>query len=344
MAVSGIRIAGIAIIICVALIVGVIIYKIYKSKVNKALVGEASGAHIGVPAPADTFSAIMKIVVLILLVWIIISLGSISDLKQEILNLRSSNSAELSSLSFELSQLKNDMSEANSRVLSYKRYISDVNAEDNTCTIKHDLRLKTYSDATSVKLTMPDGTQLDMYKKAAGIYEAETKINLFANIENNTSFSVKEGDLSYVELPQPENDDADEYWQLVIPELETAGFDVFHTSDNISIGTINMFSYHKAQYHISSAKLIIEKNGEVLDNIDAKPYMDEALGDCSIPINKDYSVKDDDSLKVKLVLTTEEGYTLNQEIIEKIKGNSTTYGNRFSITDKNGQEVYKTYR
>ena len=37
MNVAGIRIAGIAIIICVALIVGIIIYKIYKSKVNKAL-------------------------------------------------------------------------------------------------------------------------------------------------------------------------------------------------------------------------------------------------------------------------------------------------------------------
>ena len=341
MNVAGIRIAGIAIIICVALIVGIIIYKIYKSKVNKALAGETSGAHIGVPAPADTFSGIMKIVVLILLVWIIISLGSISDLKQEIANLRSSNSAELSSLSFELSQLKNDMAEANNRIMSYKRYIYDVNAEDNTCTIKHTIRLKTYSDATTVKLTMPDGTQLDMHKKAAGIYEAETKINLFANIESNTSFSVKEGDLSYVELPQPENDDADEYWQLVIPSLDASGFDIYYTSDRISVGTINLFSYHKAQYHITSAKLVVEKNGEELETIDAMSYMNNTFGDGSIPVDKDYDINSNDSLSMKLVLTTEEGYTLNQQIFERVKGSGImTYGNKFSITDKNGQVVY----
>lgn len=341
MAVSGIRIAGIAVIIGVALIIGVIIYAIYRSKVKKALAGEMSGAHIGVPAPADTFSAIMKIVVLILLVWIIINLGNISELKQEIENLRLSNSAEFSSLSFELSNLKDDMVQANSRVLSYKRYISDVNAEDNTCVVKHNLRLKTYSDATTVKLTLPDGTQVDMFRKAAGIYEAETKINLFANTESDTSFSIKEGDMSYVESSYPENDDADEFWQLVIPSLDSAGYDIYHTSDKISVGTINLFSYHKAQYHISSAKLIVEKNGEVLETIDAMAYMNKAVGDCSILVDKDYDIKSEDSLSMKLILNTEEGYTLDQEIFEWIKGSGIrTYGNKFSIIDKNGNKVY----
>ena len=341
MAVSGIRIAGIAVIIGVALIIGVIIFAIYRSKVKKALTGEMSGAHIGVPAPADTFSAIMKIVVLILLVWIIISLGNISELKQEIENLRLSNSAEFSSLSFELSNLKNDMVQANSRVLSYKRYISDVNAEDNTCVVKHNLRLKTYSDATTVKLTLPDGTQVDMFRKAAGIYEAEIKINLFADTESDTSFSIKEGDMSYVESSYPENDDADEFWQLVIPLLGSAGYDIYLTSDKISVGNVNMFSYHKAQYHISSAKLIVDKNGEVLETIDAMPYMDKALGDCSIPVDKDYDIKSADSLNMKLLLTTEEGYTLDQEIFEWIKGSGLrNYGNKFSIIDKNGNKVY----
>ncbi|MBR4344063.1 MAG: hypothetical protein IKP88_15420 [Lachnospiraceae bacterium] len=345
MGVSGIRIAGIAALVCVAIIIGVVIYKIYRSKVNKALAGEMSGAHIGVPAPADTFNVIMKVVMLILLVWIVISLGSISDIKQEISNMQSNVSSQISSLSSEVSKLKTDMTEVNSRIQSYNRYISDVNAEDNTCIIKHNIRLKTYSDTTAVKLTLPDGTQVDMNKKAEGIFEAETKINLFAYSESSTTFSIKEGDLSYVEAPFPENDDADEYWQLVIPSLYNAGVDIFHNSDNVSIGTVNMFSYHKVQYHIASAKLVIEKNGEVLENIDAMPYMAESLGDCSIPVDKNYDIKNDDNLTVKLVLTTEEGYSLNQDIFEKIKGSGTgVYNNRFSITDKNGKEVYKNFR
>lgn len=344
MNVAGIRIAGIAIIICVALIVGIIIYKIYKSKVNKALAGETSGAHIGVPAPADTFSVLIKIVVLILLVWIIISLGNISELKQEIENLRSANSSDFSSLAVELSQLKSQMAEANSRILSYNRYISDVNAEDNTCTIKHTLRLKTYSDATTVKLTLSDGTQLDMHKRAAGIYEADTKINLFMNTESATVFSVKEGDMSYAESASPDNDDADEYWQLVIPELGNSSFDIYYGSDKINIGTFNIFSYHKAQYHISSAKLLIEKNGEILETIDAKPFMNEALGDGNIPVDKEYDIKSDDTMNIRLILTTDEGYTLNQQLFEKVKESGIrTYGNRFSITDKNGQVVYKNF-
>ena len=155
------------------------------------------------------------------------------------------------------------------------------------------------------------------------------------------SFSVKEGDLSYVELPQPENDDADEYWQLVIPSLDASGFDIYYTSDRISVGTINLFAYHKAQYHITSAKLVVEKNGEELETIDAMSYMNNTFGDGSIPVDKDYDINSDDSLSMKLILTTEEGYTLNQQIFERVKGSGImTYGNKFSITDKNGQVVY----
>ena len=44
---------------------------------------------------------------------------------------------------------------------------------------------------------------------------------------------------------------------------------------------------------------------------------------------------------MKLLLTTEEGYTLDQEIFEWIKGSGLrNYGNKFSIIDKNGNKVY----
>ena len=128
---------------------------------------------------------------------------------------------------------------------------------------------------------------------------------------------------------------------MVIPSLDASGFDIYYTSDRISVGTINLFPYHKAQYHITSAKLVVEKNGEELETIDAMSYMNNTFGDGSIPVDKDYDINSNDSLSMKLILTTEEGYTLNQQIFERVKGSGImTYGNKFSITDKNGQVVY----
>ena len=62
-------------------------------------------------------------------------------------------------------------------------------------------------------------------------------------------------------------------------------------------------------------------------------------------MNKDYDINIDDDMVVRLILTTEEGYTLNQYVFEKIKGSGTKiHTNKFAITDKNGKEVYNIFK
>ena len=334
--------SGISILLIAAIIIGVIIVLLYKRKINKALKGEQSGAHTSLPAPADTIGGIYKIVVLIMLVWLCLCTGRLSDISTEIENVKNLTMSNSQNLSQELYLVQNKMEELNSRVFSYTVSGSSVDASDNTCIVKHVIRLKSFSDNTEVTFVTEDGNEVTMERTGEGRFEAEIKTDIFKDHNEYPGIIIKENGTNYFEELDNNTYYLDSYWQLFIPKITSEfGLGVEYKVNSIKINDIVAFSEYKSDYKITAAKIVVEKNGTEFDCIDATNCFDEFIGDVTIPVNKEYDITEKDSLDAKLILETEEGYILEQLLFEKTENRYVTHGNSFIIKNKNGATVYK---
>jgi hypothetical protein len=183
-----------------------------------------------------------------------------------------------------------------------------------------------------------------MEKTGEGRYEANIKTDLFKAYNGEIGITIKENGTNYYEALEDEKFYGTElaYWQQYIPNLEGEfGVDATFTDDKISIRNILVFSMHKSDYKVASAKVEIVKNDSVIDNIDAKSSFAVPYGQIEIPVMKDYETSNNDTMYAKLILTTEEGYTLEQLLFEKANSMNKTYGNNFIIKDNSGNVVYK---
>ena len=325
----------------IAVVVGVVIIIIYKRKVNKALREEQSSAHMRIPAPADTMSIVVKVVVIALLIWIAFALRTINELKEDIAYMWSDMSGQMMSLSAEINSLKEELATVNSRVMYYNSEVTSVDTSDDTCMVKHTLKLKSFSDKTTVILSTADGKESSMTKIGEGVYEANVKADIFKIMLDDNRIVIKDGDTSTVETVNRYYGNIYAYSALVVPELN-AMFEGFDTHDNtISIGNIAMFSEQKTLYQIASAKVVMEQNGKEIDTVDAteavKAGLEREFGEVRIELNKLYNVDDKDPFSITVYITTTDGYTVKQPVyVRTVNKVNTTFGNRFEILDQNG--------
>ena len=332
----------IAVILLIAAAIGGIVVLLYRKRMNRALIEEQSTAHTSLPAPADTLGGIYKLVMLGLIIWVCISMGKLSSIQQEIENLKSLSAGNSNSISFELENFKSEMLKANSRVGSYTSTCNDLNTSDNTCMVKHTVRLKSFSDNTEVVFVSVDGQEVKMDKTGEGRYEAIIKTDLFKTYDGEFGITIKENGVNYYEALEDERFYGTEpaYWQQYIPYINGEfGTDVTYLNNDVNIRNIVVDSMYKSEYNISSAKVVVEKNGSVIDTIDAKDSFAIPYGPIEIPVQKDYEVTEKDNMNATLILTTEEGYTLEQLLYEKTGTMNRTYGNSFIITDNSGNVV-----
>ena len=332
----------IAVILLIAAAVGGVVVWLYRKRMNRALTEEKSTAHTRLPAPADTLSGIYKLVILGLIVWICISMGKLNSLQQDIENLQSLTASNSNSINYELENFKNDLLKANSKVSSYTRTCSDLNTSDNTCMIKHTIRLKSFADNTEVIFVSADGQEVKMEKTGAGRYEANIKTALFKEFTGDLGITIKENGVNYYEALEDEKFYGTEpaYWQEYIPYIDGEfGTDTTYTGDNLNIRNIILFSMYKREYNITSAKVVIEKNGSVVDTIDAMDSFIVPYGPIEISVQKDYELTEKDNVSTKLIITTAEGYTLEQLLHEKKGTMNVSYGNSFVIKDATGNVV-----
>ena len=324
-----------------AVAVGVVIVIIYKRKVNNALKEEKSNAHMRIPAPADTMNIVVKVIVIALLIWIAFSLRTISDLRQDIANMQSSTASQIMSLSNEINILRTELAQVNNKVMQYNSEVISVDATHDTCTVRHTLQLKSYADDTTVILRTGNGEEIPLTHKGAGIFEADAKTDMFAQMMEPTTVAIKEDGMNYVEEVSRYFGDVVSYYQLVIPLLNAGYNNVMYDDGTVSIADIVLYPEYKQTYTITPAKVVVEQNEEEIDSIDVtkdvKDCLETFYGDVRIPLNKLYNVAAKDTFKVTLCITTPDGYTLKQVITEKNAENRhTSFGNTFQIFDQNG--------
>lgn len=344
------RISVIVLLLGLAILVaaGVVIVIIYKRKVNKALTEEKSNAHMRIPAPADTMNIVVKVIVIALLIWIAFSLRTISDLRQDIANMQSSTASEIMSLSNEINILRTELAQVNNKVMQYNSEVISVDATHDTCTVRHTLQLKSYADDTTVILRTGNGEEIPLTHKGAGIFEADAKTDMFAQMMEPTTVAIKEDGKNYVEEVSRYFGDVVSYYQLVIPLLNAGYNNVMYDDGTVSIADIVLYPEYKQIYTITSAKVVVEQNEKEIDSIDVTKVVKDCLetfyGDVRIPLNKLYNVAAKDTFKVTLCITTPDGYTLKQVITEKNAENRhTSFGNTFQIFDWNGYLKVNAY-
>ena len=344
------RISVIVLLLGLAILVaaGVVIVIIYKRKVNKALTEEKSNAHMRIPAPADTMNIVVKVIVIALLIWIAFSLRTISDLRQDIANMQSSTASEIMSLSNEINILRTELAQVNNKVMQYNSEVISVDATHDTCTVRHTLQLKSYADDTTVILRTGNGEEIPLTHKGAGIFEADAKTDMFAQMMEPTTVAIKEDGKNYVEEVSRYFGDVVSYYQLVIPLLNAGYNNVMYDDGTVSIADIVLYPEYKQIYTITSAKVVVEQNEKEIDSIDVTKVVKDCLetfyGDVRIPLNKLYNVAAKDTFKVTLCITTPDGYTLKQVITEKNAENRhTSFGNTFQIFDRNGYLKVNAY-
>ena len=234
----------IIILLTVAAVIGAVAIFMYRRRINKALAGEGSGAHTNIPAPADTLSGLFKAVILILLVWVCISMGRIGSLEQQIEDLRSSEESNTFSINQSIDALKAELKETNSRVYSYTSTCGNVDTSDNSCMVKHTVKLKSFADDTEVIFIAGDGTEAKMENTGAGKFEVELKADLFKSNTGYTGIAVKENGTNYFEEIEDGSfyGETAEYWKRFIPcMISEFGATAEYTKDKISIGNIVMF-------------------------------------------------------------------------------------------------------
>jgi len=331
-----------------AVAVGVVIVIIYKRKVNNALKEEKSNAHMRIPAPADTMNIVVKVIVIALLIWIAFSLRTISDLRQDIANMQSGTASQIMSLSNEINILRTELAQVNNKVMQYNSEVISVDATHDTCTVRHTLQLKSYADDTTVILRTGNGEEIPLTHKGAGIFEADAKTDMFAQMMEPTTVAIKEDGKNYVEEVSRYFGDVVSYYQLVIPLLNAGYNNVMYDDGTVSIADIVLYPEYKQTYTITSAKVVVEQNEKEIDSIDVTKVVKDCLetfyGDVRIPLNKLYNVAAKDTFKVTLCITTPDGYTLKQVITEKNAENRhTSFGNTFQIFDQNGYLKVNAY-
>ena len=333
---------ALGILLIVVIGIGVLVVVLYRNKINRALREEQSGAHIRIPAPADTVNGLFKGVVLILLVYICISMGRLNSLQQEIENVKNDIFNATNSVNAGIEQLKEEMLKMNSKVYSYTSTCSSIDPSDNTCMVKHSIALKSFSDDTEVIFTAGDGKEERMVKTGEGKYEIELKTSLFKENSRENGVTIKENGISTYETLIDENAYmGSEYWERYIPSFYGGGSYDIHRNDNeLEINRLSLFSDKKNNYNIASAKLLIEKNGTEIDSIDAMESLKETFGDIVFEVNKKYEISANDVVTVRFKVVTEEGYTLDQFIYESKEHTFSNYGKMFSIYDRNGSKVF----
>jgi len=349
---SRVSIIVLAAVAVLALIIGIISVKMYKKKVNRALSEETSRAHIGIPAPAESIDMIIKVVILIVLILIFVKLRHFGELDQKMDNLESNQTnlmMSVSSLNSSIADLKDAWQKGNSRVLSYSLSYGDLNASDNTCKLMHSLVLKNYSDDTSVSIKTSKGEVFKMTEKATGTYEFEQTADIFTEGPEDIYAVITDGSESCTEVLRPDEYIYPEYWNKYIPVFLLNADDYMHDEGNIHIGWLHLMLTEKSDYRITSASLLASVNGKVVEKIDVTDSFKgdlRARWDVSLDMNKDYQVTEKDTFMFSLKYETEDGYTVEQPLLERIIQTDNgggimviEHGNTISITDKTGRLV-----
>lgn len=165
-------------LIVIALIIYAVYSSIYKKKINKKLEQNESTAHVSM-VPVQTIGIIMLVMGVV--VFAVFTTSMLSNLTNEISYTNVSQQklkAELSSMSDQLTQLREQIEQQNSLFVKYECHMGDVHSDDNTVELTFSCIPKTVGDDTIITIINGD-SEYHLKRNKNGEFTGTTRVHLF---------------------------------------------------------------------------------------------------------------------------------------------------------------------
>lgn len=292
-----------------------------------------------------TLFIILQVLVVIILVVALIITSSL------LMNLSKSNQdyqKEIIVLKDQIQKFRDDVYYNSLKIDQFYYDITDINAEDQTATVKYYVRLKDSDGVDKITLTLPYGGDVTLTQNNfPRTFCGTTTLDIFHEKENTPSITFRRDgnenfeniDYSYYRLPE-------ELYNDMVPsyELTSSHYDARSSQVTIKDITIKDFSDFPF-YKLKSAQLMVTRRGEVLDSFDVKPILTAGGHEFTFEINKSYEYNGTD-VQVHLYTVTENGYHVRQYLLDCVSnGRSISWiNNKLYVMNEDDEILYTNDR
>ena len=282
------RVAGfvLPILILVALAIGVLVYFLcYKAAINRKLRGEESGAHV----PMASTETVWKVVAVIAVFVMYSSLSSkITNLQNDVTNLRSALGDKTGQLRYELDELEQTMKREASMISEVFYDFGEVDPTEHTTEMKFRVVPKSYSAETELSLNYR-GETIVLTNNGDGIFTGSTVLPIFQEYYEDALIYITEGGVTKTEMCEELPKDYLHYYCLPMFYIMNCTTGTQEKKDSVSIELyLQMMAKGDDSEQFRDMTLYVEKDDTVIDEM--------PLADGAVSLDKSYPVKDGDSL------------------------------------------------
>ena len=302
---SSIALIFIILIVLAIVIVAISIYA-YNKRLDKVVKGEIHDTHSKIPEPTESIGALYKGILIALVILTLINMGRMTTLVSTLNNNLNNIERTQSYLETELGELQNTIRENSDPIASTEYEIRAINASDNKVSVDFKVRLKEYSEDTSVVLSLGE-TKYPLKNLGSGKFGDMLNIDLFANY-NDSLILVTENKItktSSAEFPFEFVYDA-----FPIPSY-TCTFDSYTSGGKLKCSGSYTPQVSGNLENIESVKITYLSGGEVIDTKDITNAVKTME---MITLDKTFAVSSLD-LTFLMEVTCKDGYKVSSQSV-----------------------------
>lgn len=182
--------------VLLALSAGIIIISIilYNRRLDRVARGEQRDAHSNMPEPRTTASVIYRAVLLVLVILIFLSAGTMKSQMDALQTNMASLQGRVNELSRELRALQSRLEEEKKLVSDYTWEVVETDLERGTATVKLSAFMREYTDETSGFFSI-GGESVPFTVREDGVITAELSKSIFSDI-GEVKIVIKDGEKS----------------------------------------------------------------------------------------------------------------------------------------------------
>jgi len=293
-----VSIAILPLFILAALIIGVIIYFIcYKRRINRALEGQESGAHM----PMASMETVVKVVVVIGALVMYSSLSSkITALQNDLTNTRNELTNEIMVLNYELDELEEQLKKEASMVSECTYEFGEIDTKEHQVEVRFSVVPKSYSEDTKLSLDFR-GETIALTNNGGGTFTGSKTFPIFEYVYEESVLHITEGDVTKTELLEEVPMGSLCYECMPMLDVLSNSFRYEPGKGTVSVvGTVHVVSSGKKVSMFQDLKLYVMRGTTVVDEI--------AMKDGVASLDKEYKIKKGESLWFVVKGVDEYGY------------------------------------
>lgn len=300
-------IAILPLVILAALIIGVIIYFVcYKRKINRALEGKESGAHM----PMASMETVVKVVVVIGVIVMYSSLSSkLTNLENTLMNTRNNLSQEIDILNYEIEELQEQLKKEASFISEFSYTFGEIDTNEHQVEVLFCIVPKSYSAETELFINIW-GKEVALTKNEDGIFSGSETFPVFEEMSEGGVLRIAENGVTKTELLEEVPTGLLCY--LCMPMLFDAG-SYFHYEKGKGtvsvVGSVHVLtSTEKDVSMFENLKFYVIRGTAVIDEI--------VVRDGMVSLEKEYAIESGERLHFMIKGVDEYGYTHEMFVTE----------------------------